>query len=397
MVVFDDADPAAVAEGIKIAGYWNSGQDCTAGSRVIAGPKIYDALLEELVPAGRVAQGRRSRRRRRDRDGLGDLEGAAGAHPRLPRAGEGRDRADRAAARTATRGFFVQPTIVTDVAADDEIVQKRGVRPGRHRAAVRRRRRGDRLGERRPLRAGGVGLDARRRPRPERGAQLQFGTVWINDHLLPITSEMPHGGYKQSGYGKDMSVVLDGGVHPDQARRDQARLSNVCDLVATKSQPGCAYGRSAWDDRRPLVAGGIYHVTPAGNAREAVFRDEVDYMAFLRRLGEASRASRGAATAYCLLAEPLPPAARDAGAEPLGGHAPAQRFVRAAFNARHDRVGHVFQGRYGAQLIARGLAPARGVPLHRAEPGPCALCDDPRAGPGRATARSLGSSVLPRT
>jgi acyl-CoA reductase-like NAD-dependent aldehyde dehydrogenase len=50
MVVFDDADPAAVAEGIRLAGYWNSGQDCTAGSRVIAGPKIYDRLLEELVP-----------------------------------------------------------------------------------------------------------------------------------------------------------------------------------------------------------------------------------------------------------------------------------------------------------------------------------------------------------
>src|SRR5205085_3339739 len=51
VVVFDDADPAAVAEGIKIAGYWNSGQDCTAASRVVAGPKIYDRLLEELVPA----------------------------------------------------------------------------------------------------------------------------------------------------------------------------------------------------------------------------------------------------------------------------------------------------------------------------------------------------------
>jgi betaine-aldehyde dehydrogenase/aminobutyraldehyde dehydrogenase len=50
MVVFDDADPAAVAEGIRLAGYWNSGQDCTAGSRVIAGPRIYDKLLEELVP-----------------------------------------------------------------------------------------------------------------------------------------------------------------------------------------------------------------------------------------------------------------------------------------------------------------------------------------------------------
>src|SRR5438067_559319 len=51
MVVFDDADPEQVAEGIKIAGYWNSGQDCTAGSRILAGPKIYDALLEKLVPA----------------------------------------------------------------------------------------------------------------------------------------------------------------------------------------------------------------------------------------------------------------------------------------------------------------------------------------------------------
>ena len=50
MVIFDDADPKAVAEGIRLAGYWNSGQDCTAGSRVIAGPKIYGALLEELVP-----------------------------------------------------------------------------------------------------------------------------------------------------------------------------------------------------------------------------------------------------------------------------------------------------------------------------------------------------------
>src|SRR2546430_8881794 len=51
VIVFDDADPAAVADGIKIAGYWNSGQDCTAASRVVAGPKIYAKLLDELVPA----------------------------------------------------------------------------------------------------------------------------------------------------------------------------------------------------------------------------------------------------------------------------------------------------------------------------------------------------------
>ena len=95
MVVFDDADPEAVAEGIKIAGYWNSGQDCTAGSRIIAGPKIYDALLEALVPAieslkvgdpadgDDVEMGPVISRDQQERD------------PRLPRAREGRDGADR--------------------------------------------------------------------------------------------------------------------------------------------------------------------------------------------------------------------------------------------------------------------------------------------------------------
>ena len=72
MVVFDDADPKAVAEGIRLAGYWNSGQDCTAGSRVIAGPKIYDTLLEELVPQVESLKVG-DPLKRRDRDGLGHL------------------------------------------------------------------------------------------------------------------------------------------------------------------------------------------------------------------------------------------------------------------------------------------------------------------------------------
>ena len=72
--------------------------------------------------------------------------------------------------------------------------------------------------------------------------RLQFGAVWVNDHLLPISSEMPHGGYKQSGYGKDMSDLLHGGVHADQARRDQDRLApKMRDQVATKSRPGRAF------------------------------------------------------------------------------------------------------------------------------------------------------------
>ena len=95
MVVFDDADPQQVAEGIKIAGFWNSGQDCTAGSRIIAGPKIYDALLEALVPTVEGIKVGDPGHERRHRDGPGDHEGPAGPHSRFPRSGQGRHRAHR--------------------------------------------------------------------------------------------------------------------------------------------------------------------------------------------------------------------------------------------------------------------------------------------------------------
>src|SRR3954468_418212 len=125
VVVFDDADPAAVAEGIKIAGYWNSGQDSTAASRVVAGPRVYDRLLEELVPAveslhvGDPAQGdaiemgpviSRSQQERV----LGFLDRAEGATV-LTGGGTNGD-----------RGFFVKPTVITDVGQTDEIVQTEG-------------------------------------------------------------------------------------------------------------------------------------------------------------------------------------------------------------------------------------------------------------------------------
>jgi acyl-CoA reductase-like NAD-dependent aldehyde dehydrogenase len=206
VVVLDDADPEEVAAGLKVAGFLNAGQDCTAGCRVIAGPRIHDALVEALVPAveslvvGDPAEG--------DHIEMGPLISEA----QRTRVLGFIERAVAAGAEVRTGGgpgdgpgFFVRPTVITGVRQDDEIVQREVFGPV---ITVQRAESEDEAVALANDVAYGLASsvwtnDVRKALRVSR--DLEFGTVWINDHL-PMASEMPAGGYKESGYGKDMGV-----------------------------------------------------------------------------------------------------------------------------------------------------------------------------------------------